>query len=88
MIKHADFKVFQGFAELAWEDLRMRHYSQPQSFAADLERQPFNGRPGAFDAELFYIAADLQELAKDAPPDKREAVASICNLLRALATSG
>ena len=40
---------------------------------------------GAFNAALYYIAADLQELAKVAPPYKAEPLSALVRLMRALA---
>ena len=40
---------------------------------------------GAFSAALYYIAADLQELAKVAPPYKAEPLSALVRLMRALA---
>jgi hypothetical protein len=40
---------------------------------------------GAFSAALYYIAADLQELAKTAPPSKAAPLSALVRLIRALA---
>jgi hypothetical protein len=40
---------------------------------------------GAFDAALYYIAADLQELAKVAPAYKAGPLSAVVRLMRALA---
>lgn len=40
---------------------------------------------GAFQAGLYYIAADLSELARTAPPNKSEAIMAIVRLVRAVA---
>jgi hypothetical protein len=40
---------------------------------------------GAFNAALYYFAADLQELAKGAPAYKAEPLAALVRLMRALA---
>ena len=40
---------------------------------------------GAFNAALYYIAADLQELAKIAPSYKAESLSAVVRLMRALA---
>lgn len=49
---------------------------------------PATGEPaqsGVFEAGLFYIAADLQDLAAKAPPHKRDALLAIVGLVRAVA---
>lgn len=40
---------------------------------------------GAFNAALYYFAADLQELVKEAPPYKAEPLSALVRLMRALA---
>lgn len=40
---------------------------------------------GAFNAALYYIAADLHELAKTAPAYKVEPLSALVRLMRALA---
>ena len=40
---------------------------------------------GAFNAALYYIAADLHELAKSAPAYKAEPLSALVRLMRALA---
>lgn len=40
---------------------------------------------GAFNAALYYFAADLQELAKVAPAYKAESLSALVRLMRALA---
>lgn len=40
---------------------------------------------GAFNAALYYIAADLHELAKAAPAYKAEPLSALVRLMRALA---
>ena len=42
---------------------------------------------GAFQAGLFYVACDLRELAKTAPPVKADEVLALCRLVEALATA-
>jgi hypothetical protein len=42
---------------------------------------------GAFEAALYYIAADLQELAKIAPSYKAEPLSAVVRLMRALANT-
>ena len=49
------------------------------------ERLSSTDPDGAFDAALYYIAADLQELAKVAPPYKAEPLSAVVRLMRALA---
>lgn len=41
---------------------------------------------GAFQAGLFYVACDLRELAKTAPPVKADEVLALCRLVEAMAT--
>lgn len=40
---------------------------------------------GAYQAGLHYVAADLAELARFAPPNKSEAIMAIVRLVRAVA---
>jgi hypothetical protein len=40
---------------------------------------------GAFNAALYYLAADLQELSKVAPAYKAEPLSALVRLMRALA---
>jgi hypothetical protein len=40
---------------------------------------------GAFQAGLFYVACDLRELAKTAPPVKADEVLALCRLVEAMA---
>jgi hypothetical protein len=40
---------------------------------------------GAFQAGLFYVAGDLRELAKTAPPVKADEVLALCRLVEAMA---
>ncbi len=40
---------------------------------------------GAFNAALYYFAADLQELVKEAPAYKAEPLSALVRLMRALA---
>jgi hypothetical protein len=58
----------------------------------DDDAEPGDGRrlsstdpEGAFNAALYYIAADLQELAKVAPPYKAGPLSALVRLMRALA---
>jgi hypothetical protein len=51
----------------------------------DGERLSSTDPEGAFNAALYYIAADLQELAKVAPPHKAEPLSALVRLMRALA---
>lgn len=40
---------------------------------------------GAFQAGLYYVAADLAELAKIAPPEKSESMLALVRLVQTLA---
>ena len=51
------------------------------------ERLSSDDPEGAFDAALYYIAADLQELAKVAPACKAEPLSAVVRLMRALANT-
>lgn len=42
---------------------------------------------GAFQAALFYVACDLRELAKTAPPVKADEVLTLCRLVEAMANA-
>jgi hypothetical protein len=42
---------------------------------------------GAFRAGLFYVACDLRELAKTAPPVKADEVLTLCRLVEAIANA-
>jgi len=42
---------------------------------------------GAFQAGLFYVACDLRELAKTAPPIKADEVLALCRLVEVMATA-
>ncbi len=42
---------------------------------------------GAFQAGLFYVACDLRELAKTAPPVKAEELLALCRLVEAMAAA-
>jgi hypothetical protein len=44
-----------------------------------------NDADGAFQAALFYVAGDLRELAKTAPPVKADEVLALCRLVEAMA---
>jgi hypothetical protein len=55
--------------------------------ASPVSERPSNGRrsSGTFEAGLLYIAADLQDLAKQAPPDKVRSTLALVDLIRTLA---
>lgn len=55
--------------------------------ASSIPERPRNGHRsgGTFEAGLLYIAADLQELAKQAPPEKVRSTLALVNLIRTLA---
>ncbi len=63
--------------------------TEPRRVAAnDIAAEPFNDRSDpAFEASLLYLAADLSEIARTAPPEKQASLVSVINLLRALAVS-
>ena len=42
---------------------------------------------GALKAGLFYVACDLRELAKTAPPVKADELLALCRLVEAMATA-
>lgn len=42
---------------------------------------------GTLKAGLFYVACDLRELAKTAPPVKAEELHALCRLVEAMATA-
>lgn len=70
-----------------------RGFGSVQLADDDVDTQVYDHAPhtdagmGVFDAELFYVAADLEELSESAPAHKRQPLAAICRLLRALASS-
>ncbi len=65
------------------EDGRISDYDVSDPALGD---GPFNADPeGAFNAALYYFAADLQELIKEAPPYKAEPLSALVRLMRALA---
>lgn len=92
MTDHFSPEDYHGYADLSCDDDN-RHESRDvqknvhRAAVVQTSTAAMNGGPGAFEAELRYLAADLQELARNAPAHKRHSVVAISRLLRTLATN-
>ncbi|TVR81129.1 MAG: hypothetical protein EA405_09065 [Rhodospirillales bacterium] len=64
------------------EDYAAASYATARSRA---QASPSSDGQGFLQAGLHYIAADLSELAKTAPPDKAGALMALVRLLKVLA---
>jgi hypothetical protein len=70
------FKIENGY---------IPNYNDDDAEPSDGGRLSPTDPEGAFNAALYYIAADLQELAKVAPPHKAGPLSALVRLMRALA---